>query len=421
MTNAAGVSALEYAEASEPFRRPALLERRPARARILRGRKAILAASSSLLALAARCGQTGEMDQLAYFLNTPDARRKTPWLVLVHEASAGEKDILFGAVLLFEYQTLLGGTRVFSSADGTGRRNVLALPEARPRVAAVATRALMARRARIVHLAFNQDHHDRVGVREENSVDTGDCQRWTMGRACGAVAAELANGPGTKTGRVWAMDEQEMPLYLPLASTYEGTLASIGQKTRANLRYYRRRCEAEFGCTFTADAQLGLEEFLQFNRRCTYAVSDELAAWRHQMLGEGTFLCGIAAGLGRNGGTPESGGAWLSLVGGRRQNGYTEIDWQMNRADLPASSLSTVVRAYLIEDEVRRGSTRLYIEGGTPHSIRQSFVRERIFELTAKRNSASVRFLERFASVVFPPKNYLAQTLAKDDLTWNGW
>ena len=93
----------------------------------------------------------------------------------------------------------------------------------------------------------------------------------------------------------------------------------------------------------------------------------------------------------------------------------------MNRADLPASSLSTVVRAYLIEDEVRRGTTRLYIEGGTPHSMRGSFASERVFELTVKRNSAAVRFLERFAPVVFPPKNYLAQTLVMHDLVWNRW
>ena len=410
MPSAAAVSALDFAAEFGPSDRPVLVEQHPATSRVVRGRKAILAMQGRLLALAARSGQTGEASQLKYFLSTPDARRKTPWMVIIEEEQTGRGDTLVGAVLLFEYQTVLHGTRVFSTSDGTGRRNVLAAPAERPRVAAMAARALMKQGARIVHIAFNQEHHDGL------SAEPGGAARWTAGRARKAIGDEVARVRHGKKVGLWAMHEQEMPLYLPLAVTYDQTLARIGQKTRANLRYYRKRCEAEFGCHFTAEVRIPLEDFLVFNRQCTYAVSDELATWRYRSLGENTFLCGIRERSG-----PAGEGAWLSLVGGRRQNGYAEIDWQMNRADLPASSLSTVVRAYLIEDEVRRGTTRLYIEGGTPHSIRQSFACERVFELTVKQQSTAVRLLERFASVVFPPKNYLAQMLLKHDLVWNRW
>jgi hypothetical protein len=114
-------------------------------------------------------------------------------------------------------------------------------------------------------------------------------------------------------------------------------------------------------------------------------------------------------------------GRWLSLVGLRRQNRFAEIDWQMNRADLPAHSLATVLRSYLIEHEIAQGSTRLYIEGGTPQPIIRSFAKRRIAELTVRRDSWYVRLLERFASVVFPPKNYVGQTLINPDLHWKRW
>ncbi len=368
---------------------------------LVRGREAILKAQPVLAELARRCGQSGEPDSLPYFLSTPDAMKKTPYLLLMRDTWS---DAIDGAVLIFEYRTWLGGTRVFSTADATGRRTVIAAPECRARMAAVVARMLLERGAQVVHIAFSETH---TGPEFWDGA-------WKEAPAAGlsrtAIASELQRGVRDGTGFEWMLTEQEMPLYLPLYRTFDRTLARIGQRTRSNLRYYRRRSELDLGCRFVAEVEISREDFLAFNRECTYAVTDELAAWRFETLRTlpNTMLRGVADRSGR----------WLSLVGMRGNGRFVEIDWQMNRADLPLYSLSTVMRSYLIEHEIGRGTTRLYIEGGTPQPIGRSFLKERVAELTLKRRSAYVWLLARFAGRVVPAKNRLARILADPDARW---
>jgi hypothetical protein len=371
--------------------------------RILSGRRAILAAQPQLAALARTTSQTGEADSLAYFLSTPDAVKKTPHLLLIEDASAPAGG-LSAAVFLFEYKTPLGGTRVFATEDGMGRRDVLAPPELRARYAAVAARTLVERGAHIVLISFCEVHRDRACSPAELSHP---------GFALQTIAAELSRDTSRRRSAQWSLLEQHLPAYLPLLPTFDETLARIGQKTRANLRYYRRRCELEHGCSFVPEATLSLAEFLAFNRECSFAVDDSVACFRYRMLTTQSHfrLCGVRDGNGR----------WLSLAGMRRQNGFVEIDWQMNRADLPQASLATVLRSYLLEHEIGLGSTRLYIEGGTPQPLGHSFVRQRVAELTVKRDSAYVRLLERFGKTIFPPKNYIGYTLRNAGLHWRPW
>jgi hypothetical protein len=365
---------------------------------MLRGRDAILAVQPLLAEFVRSTGQTGEADSLAYFLSTPDAVRKIPCLILV-----GEAENLLGAVLLFEYRAGFGRTRVFATADGSGRRDVLARPEMRAAVAAFAARTLVEMGAQIVHLAFSETHLDL-----EDSPLTVP----SSGMAEQAIAAEFRVN-SRRVQAEWTLLEREIPAFLPLLPSFNQTLARIGQRTRSNLRYYRRRAELDLGCTFEPRVEISREEFLAFNRECSYAVEDSLAEFRYRMLG-GLPNAGLR-------GIRDREGRWLSLVGLRRQNRFAEIDWQMNRADLPAHSLATVLRSYLIEHEIAQGSTRLYIEGGTPQPIIRSFAKRRIAELTVRRDSWYVRLLERFASVVFPPKNYVGQTLINPDLHWKRW
>ena len=376
---------------------------------MVRGRKAISAMGPELQELAKRCGQTGEADQLAYFLSKPDALKKVPCLLLMTDAQAKPADgkaRLEAAVLLFEYKSVFGlGLRVFSSSDGSGRRNVLAPAEARAQVAGMACRALLERGAQLIHLAFDDGYGDG---RQACWCEEGIASRELPAGHAERELAEALAGTRGKRKINWAAFEHEMPLYLKLEKTYDATLARIGARTRSNLRYYRRRSELELGCHFVAEARVALEELVAFNGLCTFAVSEEEVRRRFGVVGPGFFLCGIKDGEGD----------WLALLGGRKQNGFVEIDWQMNRADLPHLSLSTVMRAYLMEYEIGRGSRRLYFEGSTAHPIVRSFTKGRVMELTVKRDTLYVRLLERFASVVFPQKNYLAQMLGKSDLVW---
>ncbi len=367
--------------------------------RLLRGRASILAQHSVLVELAARSDQAGEADNLAYFLSTPDALRKTPYLLLV----GGSDHRPAGAVLLFEYRFGPLATRVFSTADISGRRSVLAHPERRAETAALAARTLLARGAHVVHLTFSETHSG-AGARREEFADLNFIEP--------QIDFQLRSA-GVSPTREWTFAHRDLPVYLPLRESYDQTLAGIGKRTRTHLRYYRRRSELDLGATFVPDVHLTLEEFLAFNRECMYAVPQELAAWRFRSLATaaGSALRGVHDGHGR----------WLSMVGLRRQNRFAEIDWQMNRNALPAYSLSTVMRSYLIEHEVAQGSTRLYFEGGTWQPIVHSFASEHIGELSVRRKSLYAHLLARYATRLFPSRNYLGQTLANRDIRWNSF
>jgi hypothetical protein len=264
-------------------------------------------------------------------------------------------------------------------------------------MAVAAASFLFGRGAHIVHLAWSETHSDAVSPPDFLAEPVSGRHR---------IESLLAKVP---SGR-WSLTEREMRVYLPLLGSFDKTLARIGQRTRSNLRYYRRRSEADLGAHFIADAAPTREEFLAFNRQSQYAVDDELAGWRFDSLQalSSPFLCGVRNGEGQ----------WLSLVGGRRQNGFAEIDWQMNRNAWLNYSLGIVMRSYLIEHEVGLGSTRLYIEGGTPQPIGLSFASERVAELTIVRDSLAGHLLFRVGQHVAPSRNYLGQVLGDPNLTW---
>ncbi len=360
---------------------------------LVRGRQAIINMEPVLATLARNSALTGEADNLAYFLSTPYSLKKIPWLLTIGDPARRSK--LIGAVLLFEYRIGLWGTRVFAGADRTGRRDLIAAPEMRAQVAAIAARTLLQQGAHIVYLTFSDAYRD------------DDCPGVPAGVAEQAISAELH---AIRHRAQWSLEEREIPSHLPMLPTFDETLARIGQRTRSNLRYYRRRAETDLGARFVTDVEITVEQFLAFNRECKYAVPDAEARLRYRTAHThpNFSMRGVVDGAGR----------WLSLVGVRRHNGFIEIHWQMNREDLPHCSLATVLRSMMIDDEIAHGFTRLYIEGGTPQPIGRSFVPLRIDELLVKRNSFYVRLLERFASVVFPPKNYVGQLLKRTDLCW---
>ena len=145
------------------------------------------------------------------------------------------------------------------------------------------------------------------------------------------------------------------------------------------MRYYRKRAEAELGCVFLPSAEISKREFLDFNRECMYAVSAKVASWRYDSLrdiGTPLFM-----------GLKDKEGRWLSLLGGRRHRGGTEILWQMNRDSLSAYSLSIVMRSYFMEHEIGHGMMKLYMEGGTAHPMRFSFVNDEVTDLVVVRRS----------------------------------
>ena len=336
---------------------------------IVSGQEKVLALKDLLLDLSHRYGQAGAMDHLEYFLSFKDSRWKTPYVVLIGEhlrQSDMSPRAVLGALLIYEHRMFGYGTRIFATDDVGGRRTLLAPEHARVMFAKVAAKALMAPGARAVVQAFAE------------------------GEA--VIPVEEPNTPRPAKIRCAYTSQRRLTRsYLPLLSTLNTTFANIGQKTRFNMRYYRRRAEAQLGCQFVERVEIGRAEFQALNRVCSFPVTDEVAGWRYDSVHRfpGMFLCGIRDRDGR----------WLSLVGGRRYDDAAEIDWQMNRHDLPAYSLSVVMRGYLIEHEIGRGSRRLFIEGGTPQAMQLSFLTHRVHDLVVVRDSLLLKMLRRSATV----------------------
>ena len=349
-------------------------------AAIVSGRQQILTWRERLEALSLACDQRGAMDHLAYFLDWESSRKRIPHLVLL-EGKAGQ---LRGALLIHEYKVLGMGTRVFATDDTTGRRTLIAPAEERQLYARLAAEALLARGAQVVMLSVLD-----AGPLQTASAPAGRSRGWRM-----------------------ATRSRQIPSYLALGRTLDATLSVMGTRTRRNLRYYRRGAEAEFGCHFVPNVQIGRKGLQAFNRECTFAVTDELAGWRYDAVGKvpGMFLCGVRDRDGR----------WLSMAGARIFHDMVELDWQMNRAGMDASSLGTVMRSYFIEYAISLGLRRLYLEGGTPHSMRFSFVPEVVRDLIVVRHGGMAPLLCRAASRL-PRKAFVFQVLCEPALYWRPW
>lgn len=329
------------------------------------------------------------MDDLDYFLARPQIRKKIPVVVSLPQplapAESGSSEPLDAAVLLYEHHVGGHGIRIFATDDTTGRRTLISAPSIRAAFALTACQGLLAKGAQIILMSFRHDD-PQIDVSLENILQQAGC-------SCR-----------------WASREREITGYLPLSDGLEATLALVGTRTRNHLRYYKRRAENQLGATFVPDAKISREDFIELNRISAYPVTDEVAGWRYDLLQELTspVLYGMR----------DRDGQWLSLIGGRHYDCNMEMNWQMNRADIPSQSLGTAARYFLIEHEVNRGTKRMYLEGGTTHSMSHAFVREKATDLIVMRQSPLTRIFPSLIRRFLPPENMLLQVLEDTSLEW---
>lgn len=359
---------------------------------VLRGRGKILRLRTVLTDLCELCGQAGAMDYLEYFLTATENLKKTPYLVLMAsrsnlEISKMRAEDLRGAVLIYEYRLLGVGSNLFTTGDFNGSRTVIAPAALRRQVSAAVCRYLMERGAQIVLLSLEPGSQESCQSCFEDAM-TGETKRWwtTRTRVAGATLA--------------------------LQDTLDATLATLGKHTRRNLRYYRRKAEADLDYSFVHDAKsmVTMTQLRELNRASTHPVAQSVLDRRLRTLKsiEGFFCVGLEQPDGR----------WISLLAGRRHHGVTEIDWQMNRGGLAKYSVGTVVRSYLIEYEVAIGTERLFFEGGTPHTMRYSFLSQNAMDIVVMNRSVFVFLLRRCARWLRPERNFLLQTLLSPAIKW---
>jgi hypothetical protein len=345
-----------------------------------------------LISVSEICDQCGVMDYLEYFLTSADSLKKIPYVVLL--ASRTDIDVfelqphdLKGAALVYEYKFLGLPSGIFTTSDFAGNRTVIAQAQLRPKFSALVGRYLIDHGAQVVLLSVAGDFQENC----QRSVDisiTSNKKYW------------------------WASQTRRAGATIVLGSTVEGTLANLGKHTRRNLRYYRRKAEAELKCIFSGDVKRTLSrgQLKELNHASTHPVADQVLERRYNTIKtlEGAYCVGVR--------TPN--GEWICLLGGRRHHGVSEIDWQMNRSGLEKYSVGTVVGAYLIEHEIDLGMNSLFFEGGTGHSIRRGFLPERAMDIVVLSRSPFALLLRKWARWRRSEKNFLLQTLSNPNLKW---
>lgn len=362
---------------------------------VVTGRENVLRLSHKLIEFSTLCDQPGAMQDIDYFLSKPGALPRIPHLLLVSRGpdlnlANPNLDDLVGVLLIFE-QSLVGyRVGAFATNDRAGRNTLVAQPRDRARVAALASRALLKRGAHLILMSF--------------------CADESFGSAAEVEPPLFEAAQDGRSVARWARRDRTIPGYLPLSVSFDATLAKIGQRTRSNLRYYRRRAEQQLGCVFLPQVEISRGEFLSFNNECMFAVPAEVAGWRYDSLKElaNPLLLGVKDRDGR----------WLSMLGGRRYHDRSELLWQLNREGFAANSLGTVMRSYFIEHEIAQGSRRLYIEGGTENPIRFSFMPENLTDLVVVRRTLVAKAMRMVAKRYISGSNELSRMLGETDLEW---
>jgi hypothetical protein len=152
---------------------------------------------------------------------------------------------------------------------------------------------------------------------------------------------------------------REARLRLDLSGGLEATMNRLGYKMRRNLRYYRRRAEQDYGCQFLPDLD-------HDQRRHAVDALFDKGIFHGDYRDSRRIQRALEATPGRFAmGLQDRSGTWLSYITGWRDADGTHIDWQRSRDDYKGASLSTVMRAYMLEHEIGIQSPAIIFVGGT--------------------------------------------------------
>ncbi len=158
---------------------------------------------------------------------------------------------------------------------------------------------------------------------------------------------------------------REIRYKLPLESTYQAMLASLGPRTRRSLAGKRQQLVARAHVVFepaleppqALDAMLSLQPRSLPNR-----ITGFYQARYHLLRDQQSFFC-----MGLR--LPD--GEWLSVLSGWRLNGVTYVDLQMNDRLRRKDSISAVMRAFMLEHEIAARQQLINFVGGTSLLLRR--------------------------------------------------
>jgi hypothetical protein len=303
----------------------------PRETELLIGNAALRRHLAEILDLRRRCGQEDDLTtEPEYFMaaNTLDNRRCSAVLI--------RRDRELEACVLFYEHTRLGvGIGLFRGGDYIGESLVVGREPLRATYVHLATQALLKKWR--IH-----------GVSLTIKASTERC-------------IEIM-GPASDFKRFRSSEVQHK---LPLQNTYEGMLASLGPRTRRSLSGKRQQLEKSVKVKFLPELEpdKALEVMLELEPK---SMPQRITAFfhaRYHLLRAKTDFFSMGLQL------PD--GPWLSLLSGWRRHGVTYVDLQMNDMHYKKESISAVMRAFMLENEIARKQQLINFVGGSSLLLRR--------------------------------------------------
>lgn len=305
---------------------------------------------SEIDALRKRCGADEDISLDPEHFLAGTSRERRPCAV-----ACWDEDVLVGLVYCTEHWERGWQTGYAVGGDFTGRGLLLCKAEHEPAILGAAVPCIVAHGVHSLHLrrvpqTTAPARFPGLVVKQRNAMITGD--------------------------------------RMPLGSSYDDFLRSLGQHTRRNLRYYRRKA-SEAGIHFDpqvgpADFKLQLEELnvrSHFSAKTSHVERDD----RLMALYGGGLRVALRGGDGRA----------VALLCGFRVAERFYVLTQWNDRSLGRLSLSNVLRGHLVEYLIQAGCRELVFVGGTSLSFGR-FCAPQPFELLLlDREKGLPAFLKR--------------------------
>jgi hypothetical protein len=303
----------------------------PRETELLIGNAALRRHLAEVLELRRRCGQEDDLTtEPEYFMaaNTLANRRCSAVLI--------RRDRELEACVLFYEHTRLGvGIGLFRGGDYIGESLVVGREPLRATYVHLAIQALLKKWR--IH-----------GVSLTIKASTGRC-------------IEIM-GPASDFRRFLSSEVQHK---LPLENTYEGMLASLGPRTRRSLAGKRQQLEKSANVKFLPELEPdnALEVMLELEPKSMPQRVTAFFHARHHLLRAKSDFFSMGLRL------PD--GPWLSLLSGWRCHGVTYVDLQMNDMHYKKESISAVMRAFMLENEIARKQRLINFVGGSSLLLRR--------------------------------------------------
>jgi len=195
--------------------------------------------------------------------------------------------------------------------------------------------------------------------------------------------------------------------HLALPPTYDEFLNVLGSSSRHNFRYYRRRFESA-GHRYVAHLPLELLSSVtwELKKKCSLPNQAEVIERCLEMVAAADTP--LAVGL------QHSNGEWVSVAAGCYRPGQALVLFQLNSdQDFARSSLSVVLRSFMIENLIQAGCPELVIFGGTVPPLSRYVTHPPTMNVHVDKLMYSWRALRFLGRVIGPrlPKQFSSYTL----------